>query len=179
MGSWNSISDLPAGHVPSGAELLAWSSLLKVAPESSYVEKGADETVTTSTTLSASHDADLQVLVAANATYRFWIHLIYNSSTTADIKGQLSLPAGATAQWMMGGLDATATTNTGVQNIGPFTAASVPFWGGTGGDTVATPNGRITTSSTAGTFQFQWAQNTSSGSTIVRAGSHLWVVRVA
>lgn len=177
MGSWSGIQDIPAGSVPSGATLLAWSTLLKVTPESYYVEKANDES-SSSTTLSSSHDADLQVVLAASATYKWWAHLIYNAGTAVDVKSQLSLPASATAKWAMGGLDAASTTNTGAQNVGPFTEASTVTWGGTGIDAVALPTGRITTSSTAGTFQIQWAP-AAAGTATVKAGSHLWVVRVA
>lgn len=169
-----SLPSLPAQHVPTAAE---YAQILAAINAFGYARKSADETVTTSTTL--QNDDELFVAVNANGIYEFRLFLDYNSSTTADIKIGWTLPSGATMTYVQNGLDASSTTNLGAQNLGPLTQASNPVFGGTGGDTVAIPLGMLVVGANAGTMQLQWAQSTSSGSTIVRAGSHLIVRQLA
>lgn len=177
MGSWNGITDLPAGHVVLGSDLLPWSTVLKVVSESYFVSKPGDQTLTTNVTL--TNDTDLVLAVVAGATYRVFTHLIYNTSTTAKMKLQWTAPAGSAMTWQQGGLDPASTGASGAQVLTPLTLASVATLGGTGADVVAIPTGKLVVGASGGNLQLQWAQSVSSGSTIMRADSHLHLTRVA
>jgi len=127
------------------------------------VQKSADESVTSSTTL--QNDDHLFIALVINTNYRFalWLDWDFDSSL-----GKLTFvgPSGATGQW------STAENNT----LSRALAFVEPL------STTATRrtymlHGQIRTAGTAGNLQFQWAQNSSSGNALtVRTGSWLEIL---
>lgn len=186
MGSWSGVPSLPAGHAPTGAELLIITNLLSGAAteggllEARFVNKPSDETVTSSATM--QNDDDLVVAVSANASYRFICSIRYGAAATPQIKIGFTVPSGATILWTSFGLDNSVTA----ANIGGTDFAdrggSTPTLGVNGVANLLKCNaqGRVDTSSTAGNLRLQWAQAVSNGTgSVVKAGSFLYVQRVA
>lgn len=141
------------------------------------VIKTADESLSTSTTL--QNDNDLAAAMVANATYRMQGMIFYSSGATPDIKVAFTFPSGVTAYWGGAGYDVTAGSNT-VRFVSQRAAASgssLLFEGSTA-DAHLLLNGLFIVGSTAGNLQFQWAQNSSSGTTTVQAGSWMSLTRV-
>lgn len=143
------------------------------------IVKTVTETVNNSTTM--QNDNELLLSVEANAQYLLTMMLIYSSGSTPDIKLGWSGPSGATMNWVPHGIGSSVGTLTGdiftqSQNIG-----STPALGGPAGLTsVAHVVGHLTVSTTAGTLQFRWAQNTADPSdTNVLATSWMRLERVA
>ncbi|WP_435610674.1 hypothetical protein [Streptomyces sp. C10-9-1] len=144
--------------------------------------KTATESVTSSTTM--QDDDELFVHVAANATYIVDMLLIHASATAADIRVGWTVPAGASFNWA--GQGATNTTSTSsfvvpdTNMAGRIASETLVFGGGASSATRADLSGTLITAGTAGTLQFQWAQNASDATaTQVRLGSWLSVRRVA
>lgn len=139
-----------------------------VSTSDSQVRKSADESVTSSATL--QNDNELSLAVAANKTYVFDVYLAYTAGTTGDFKAALTFPSGATAFAAISATDGSSWTTTGLQ----ISSGGSVSGGGLG---VTIPvlqrwTGVLMVSSTAGTLQVQWAQNTSNGTaTTVKAGS--------
>jgi hypothetical protein len=162
------------GNIAAGGRILA-ADIRSVAPLA--VIKGADETVTSSTTL--QNDDALVLPVVANGTYIFWCYLDYEGGTqgSSDIKWQWAVPASATLRYWAGYIGTTGTLH-GSATITGGTSVSA----GTGGTSVlmgAFMKGTLIVSSTAGNIQLEWAQNTSSGTgTIVHAQSELTLWRI-
>jgi len=119
--------------------------------------KAADETVNNSNTL--QNDDDLKLVVAANEIWTLELRLIFKSvSTTSDYLWGFSYPTGCGIYWGWDALWlAVATTS------GPNTCLIQT-------DTIARGSGNLSTpvwikviiinGATAGTVNFQWAQNT-------------------
>lgn len=151
------------------------------------VVKPADETVSASTTM--QDDADFFFPVDANSIYYVELMLWVTSgaSNTPDIKTGWTLPASATAtlaqlMYDSGATGATTisighryqnTTPTTAQPAGVLTSAVQPassVW----------IRAVIRTGGTAGTAQFQWAQNTSDATgTVVKQDSVMKVYKAA
>jgi len=148
------------------------------------VIKPANETVTSSTTL--QNDDDLFVSVEANAQYEMSLRLLHDSdnNAAADVKTGWTGPSGATMFWGGHGANVAETgtsgTITAVNMETHLINETMTFGGGDSSGTYAIIGGVLTTSSTAGTLQLQWAQNTSNPiASTVRAGSVLSVRRIA
>jgi len=144
--------------------------------------KAANETVNGSATL--QNDDALVLTVVASAKYILDAYVIYDSGTTPDFKCAWVGPSGATLQWSVGGLAAASSAVSGsvVLAVAAIGDAGVQAVGGAGAGTpvAAIIRGLLTVSTTAGTLQFRWAQNTSDASdTIVVAGSYMRLTRVA
>jgi hypothetical protein len=141
-----------------------------IAPLSAI--KTVDETVTSSTAL--QNDDALFVSVAANASYLFQCNLIYEGGTlgSSDLKWAWTFPSGLTMTY-----DYMGITTAGLTTIGLVATQASTVAGGTNGAAALRSMlmyGSVVASSTAGTLQLQWAQNTSSGTgTIVHAKSSL------
>lgn len=152
-----------AGDKPTAAE---WNLLIpKIAVRT------ASQTVNNTATF--QNDNTLTLAVDANTTYRCHLHLSYTSGTTPDFKYQFTKPTGATlSAWSFVGYSTAVAFAYG----GSGDAQSI------GGNVSALPLdawGILTTSSTAGSFTLQWAQNTATASdTVVLAGSFLELLRV-
>jgi len=131
--------------------------------------KTAQESVINSTTL--QDDDHLFVTVAANARYKVSVFFDVEAATTPDFKGQFVGPAGSTHRLVVySGLGTPVNATEG----GSFALATS---GGTGGASDRSPGwGNLTTAGTAGTFKFQFAQNTldAVNATVLKAGS--WMV---
>jgi hypothetical protein len=141
----------------------------------------AYRTSTQSVTSSTAYvnDTQLVVAVAANAVYDVRLVLLYDGAVStggaAGIRNQFTMPASATFVDVTAGLSATATTASD-----DVVFANGSAWGsvGAGVTTGLIREGLLTTAGTAGNFQFQWAQNVSSGTaTRVFAGSKLILSR--
>lgn len=161
--------------VNAGSRITA-SMLRGVAPLA--VVKGADESVTSSTTL--QNDDALFLSVAANATYLFECYLNYEGGTlgSSDLKLVWSAPSGATMRFTFAHVDTSGNNVCSVTS-----AAGSTLTTGTNGAASlrgATMKGTLAVGATAGTLQLTWAQNTSSGTaTIIHALSHLALWQVA
>jgi hypothetical protein len=139
--------------------------------------RAGTQSVTSSTTL--VNDDTLSLSLDADATYVVLMALNYSGAATGsgDMKFAFSPPSGAT----MNGTIHRNTTSAlaSVNNYSSFTGATACGTNGSG-----TPVGvdalMIITTSSAGTLQLQWAQNTSSGTaTVMGVGSSLVAWRIA
>lgn len=134
--------------------------------------KTADETVNNSTTF--QNDDHLFAPVEANAVYSLDLYVVYSSGATPDFKQVFTAPAGTTLEASFfdynGGAFAWAATGA----LGSVTALA-----GTGANAPFIIRGTLFVGGTAGTLQWQWAQNAANASdTIVRKGSRLILVRL-
>lgn len=135
--------------------------------------KTADETISATTTL--QNDDHLFAPVEANAVYSLYLTVLYQSGTTPDFKQAFTAPAGTTfeSSWFLYNPGTVALGTTGA--LGSVTglagtAANVPF----------ILSATVFVGGTAGTVQWQWAQNTSdAGSTIVRKGGRLTLIKLS
>lgn len=147
------------------------------------VTKLADQSVTNSATL--TNDSDLLFAVAASATYEWNGLIIYQATTAGDIKIAWTAPAGATLDWTSDGVDPAVAGGATVatRNFEPRVLSDFAQSGGTGAGVslVIRPQGRLVTSTTAGTFRMQFAQVTAAAATsaVVKAASYLSYRRTA
>jgi hypothetical protein len=129
------------------------------------VRASADTTVVSSTTL--VNATGLVQAVEADALYWWRLLLSYDTGTTPDLKVAWTVPTGSTGFWGVAGATARASAY----------AATTVFLDGA--NTLAVLEGYLDTSSTAGSLQLQFAQNTSTASnSIVRTGSVLSLARL-
>lgn len=127
---------------------------------------------------------DLVLPVLANAAYTFEACMFFDSSTTADVKIRLTLPASATAliaPWSSG--TSAAVGGNAINQQGAAPVSNVVEWiaGGVGSGTVQSlrPIGWINISGTAGNLVIGFAQNTASAvNTLLKTGSFFAVTRV-
>jgi len=110
---------------------------------------------------------DLVFDVEANTAFVFESQLFVDTNTTADVKFNLLLPASATVRIADGGGNSTTSTQRVYAGVGAGTVIS------------CNPNGFIDIAGTAGTLTIQFAQNATSGSTILQVGSWVRLCRVA
>jgi hypothetical protein len=147
----------------------------------------ADVTKNASTVL--SDITGMSAALLANATYIFESWLYYQSNPTADLKLGLTVPAGATGVWSTWGVPLSQAPVVNQERInyidtGAFTVASNVLVGGddefTGSVWITARTTGFITTTTAGTIQWQVAQNTSDVSnTILKANSFVRYTRVA
>lgn len=142
------------------------------------VRKTADESLSASTTL--QDDNDLVLALAANEVWLVHYALRYSSPTAADLKVAFTFPSGGEIEFHSSHKTSTGasddldwlgtTTPTASQSFGSITT-SVQF---------ARIDGLFVNGGTAGNLTLQWAQVTSdAGSTIMKAHSTLWAVKLA
>lgn len=144
------------------------------------VIKAADESVTSSTTL--QNDDDLLFAIAASETWVGSIVLFYEGPTAADIKLAFTFPAGATARYGAIAIGDASTDGFGGDTVrsGSTTSGAIGFGSVTGPVHVMRVEFAIVNSTTPGTVNFQWAQNTSNGTPVtVKAKSHLLATRIS
>lgn len=138
------------------------------------VYKSVDETIISNSTM--QNDDELLLTVAASTKYEFELYMAYNSGTTPDLKIGWTLPTGATNLWHVDYFDTAAAAQKGQSSTVPTTGFAV---GGFGSDLYAVFAGTLNISTTAGTMQVQWAQNTLTASnSTVRAGSFLRLQKI-
>jgi len=162
-----------AGQDPTAAQFQQLSDAITAAVVTKV--KASDQSVSNATTgATLVNDTDLYAAVAASTTYAVEAVILYAAGTTPDMKVTFTWPAGATMPWGLLGY----TTALAFQAV----AFSAPASGTTfsvGGNTVSNDlilylSGTLTVGTTAGTLQFQFAQNTADAAlTTVRAGSWL------
>lgn len=160
-----------AGNRVTAAQLNAGLPLTIVKP--------ADEPLTSNATL--QNDNDLLVSVAANATYKFDCTLIYEGGTNgaSDLKFKWAVPASATLTINIPAYFFTDNTTHGPSYIDQTTTQALGTRGAGVRQSVAM-TGSLLVSSTSGTLQLTWAQNTSSATaTIVHAQSTLTLQRTS
>jgi len=133
--------------------------VLNNAPKT--VLKKADETISSDTTLHA--DNTLKIIANANKVYSFTIILQTLGNSSADIKWNFTLPAGASGSWTKMD-DATIDDIEDTVAISIFETEVFPI------EYVC----HVAMGATAGDIQFVWAQNVSNaGNTTIKAGS--WI----
>lgn len=139
--------------------------------------KPTDEGPITTTTL--QNDNDLILPLAANSSYELDGYLYATGATinTADIKIGFTAPSGTTYRFTTLGYDLSVSPS---PKLSQALSSGTSSHGVNGGS--ASPveiKGWVTTSSTAGNFTLQWAENTGNASgTSVLAGSWLKVRRI-
>lgn len=128
--------------------------------------KDADESVTSSTTL--QDDDDFSITVAANEKWHFKLILRISGATGGDLDIAWTVPSGAAGQqWSTGDLLAAS----GFTAIDITTEKTIQT---TSTEQTIVIEGYIIVGGTAGTAQFRWAQNASSGTaTIIHEESHM------
>lgn len=136
--------------------------------------KSSTQTVNNSTAL--VNATGLSFSAAANAAYLGDLCLYYNSGATPDIKFGLTVPSGTTGTWGGLGYDFTPV----LLAFGPIDIATALGFGGLSADRAAFIRVALTTSSTAGTVQVQFAQSTMNASnTNLLAGSWIKFHRIS
>lgn len=137
-----------------------------------FIVAASDETVTSDNT--PQDDDELFFTADATGTYVIQMTLFFNSgtSTTPDALMTWTLPAGATITWAILDFTATALSLTNVQNGARYRATTAFSAGVLSTATIDTSpaliNATVVMGGTGGTVQFQWSQNTSSGTGTVR-----------
>lgn len=146
-----------------------------------YVRKAVDETITSSTSL--QNDDELFLSVDANKTYEVFFVATYNGATAGDISWRVTGPASSTLTMPSIGIQQAGAGSGDDLTEAYNQALPVAQQYGALGTGILSPiywHGLIVVAGTAGTIQFQWAQNTSSGTaTTVKAGSFMILRRVA
>lgn len=161
-----------AGGIPKFAAFKTPSATQLNALVAPTVFKASTEGRTSNTTF--TNDAELFCAVEANSTYSLFLSTNYSAIAAAGLKVNFSLPAGAAIDagtfWHMQSGVASMDFHTGsVVGITPNNSSAKPFL----------MTGRLTVGATAGTCQFQFAQQTSSASTtFIYAGSYLQLIKI-
>lgn len=141
-----------------------------------YAYKTADESLTSTTTL--QNDDHLVLPVDANATYLYKIYWLFVANNAVDIKFDLTLPAGAAFAPNNG--NALETWPSGTGNFLSMTPTSAQNVDGGNNTTPDIIWGSFSTAGTAGSLQFRWAPQISSGTaTTTIKGSWMELIRVA
>jgi len=149
-------TDTLTGYIYVGG---SWVLHERVAP---LTRKTASESVFNSTTL--QNDDHLVVAVQPNASYIMELFLIYDTLNTAGLKIGWTFPTGATMTWSTHGYE-DPNHNTAVVPISVATHVITDVVTLNAENTSPHPpvaihvRGILLTSSTAGTLQLQWAQN--------------------
>lgn len=147
--------------------------------QTGMVVKSANETASNSTTL--HNDVALSLSLTASANYKFDALIFYEAGTTADFKFAFTLPSDATISFLVSTMLTTGGTQT-FSTQAAYTTGTAIASGGLGIGTVVGLQvfGSIRMSTTAGTLQLQWAQNTAVvENTAVKIGSTLSLVRTS
>lgn len=135
--------------------------------------KSSNNTAVNNSTTYTS-DSDLFVSVVANATYEFRLFCLFQSNATPGFKIRFTVPTGATMPGTVFQCLQPAVTYGMTGALGEVTGIT-----GTGATSPIDEHGLLVTGANAGTFQFQWSQNTANASnTFTVAGSYLFVNRI-
>ena len=135
--------------------------------------KSGDESVTSSTT--SQNDDHLVINVGANETWLIQYDIFLTVGASTDFKWKLSVPSGAAAA-----AHVKIANNTTGADISNATAGTTTTTSTTSGTNHAHYQifAKVTSSSTAGAVQLQWAQGTSSGTALtLKSRSKLVAVR--
>lgn len=160
-------------------QLLTAAMLQKATPITNLVT--VDQSVSSANTGTTFVNAtNVSASLDANADYEGMLKLYYNSGTTGDFKYTWTVPSGSSSIMSILGPDLTAAASnlTIMADIAGNTMTATYTAGGTGSTKIAYISFGIQTAS-AGTLQFQFAQNTSDATnTTVKAGTRLLINRV-
>lgn len=128
------------------------------------LSKAANETVNNSTTL--QNDDDILFSIGANEVWIF--HMIFRGALKAasDLKMDWSLPSGASKAWQYTAWRSGVGWADGEQGTGQF-AVLVSV----NDNYIIRASGKLTNGATAGTAQFQWAQNTAAVEDTILVGT--------
>lgn len=137
-----------------------------------WIYKTATESVTSSTTL--QNDNDFAFSVPTTGTYALEGYLIYDGSTSADLKVAITVPASATLNWSP--YAPTSGVGTTDYNVQVITTSGGTRGVACNGATVMScqPKGTILLGGSAGTVQLQWAQ-VASNATATRIFINSWM----
>lgn len=161
-----------AGFDGSTWQSLTNGGLVQTTPISSASKTSADTSLASTTALTP--ETDLALSIGANEVWviRYVVHASVNSA--ADIKFQVTAPAGATCKVGLQGVeDAISVGNTAcAANLTQAVATAGPL------DDVFEIMATVTNSTTPGSVNLLWGPNASSGTaTIFRQGSTMQAVR--
>jgi hypothetical protein len=155
-----------AGHEPSAAE---YAALLPI-----FARKTSDESLTSSTTLQ-NDDALFVSSMDAAGIYEVHLHALIksNNATNGGMKTTFTLPTGADFTNAIFDLNNASRSPASTGTINGIALTTT--------NGILTIDGLLVMDGThTGTFQFQWAQNSSSANTsVVSSGSYLTLRRVA
>jgi len=115
------------------------------------IVKKADQTISNSTTF--TDDAELLFTPTINKTYGFQLLFFFDSSAVANFKLKMTLPTGATGDWVNGNW-------TGGGSAAPVDVTAGQSRSGIGAVATSALYGRIIMAGNAGDVVIQWAQNT-------------------
>lgn len=151
-------------------------------------------------TTTAVADPHLQFEVSASAVYVWWGWIKYDAAIGGDITVDFAAPSGSLGEWtgigvgvsrVIGATDAASPAftvdtqaSTGymvrIETSDVTTARNYGGLGTAGSQLTVTLNGTLRTSTTSGTFSFDWAQRVSDATnTTVYTDSWLCMLRVA
>jgi hypothetical protein len=134
-----------------------------------YVSQGSDQAKTNTTLANSS----LALSLEASATYTGICLLCYDGSTTGDLKDAFTWPSGATGWYASIGANAGFT---GTAMVTASASGTTISFGANGvGAKLVVPIYFMLTTTSAGTLQHQFAQNTTDGTngTTLYAASYL------
>jgi hypothetical protein len=123
--------------------------------------------------------------VAANSVYDFEMVLLWDESTTADLKLQVNMPSGAGGSITKGMVSNAATTSPAQAQFSPFDVNANVQMPGLGTTTANTQSayfrGFVTTAGTAGNLQIQYAEFVAdaAGALVIRPGSFIKLTKIA
>lgn len=128
------------------------------------------------------NDAVLVAPIEAAGVFVFGGQIFYDASTIADLKLAFTWPGVGTTRW--GGMGRASGTNTNIDAPCVIASGGTLAFGalgaGAGSTTFVQFSGILANTGVAGNLQTQYAQNTLDPSNlVVRAGSNLWVMRIA
>jgi|SRR3990167_1109427 len=144
-----------AAWAPSGDRIAGWIPTVKAA----------DETVTTSTTI--QDDEDFTFAIAASEVWAVRLVLWVTISVAGGFRHAFSIPASATG-WHGHVMMFEAGSGDAVRFAATLTSE---LTGGVTNPTLVVVDAVIVNSTNAGNVVFRWAQNASSGNTVVKADS--------
>lgn len=163
--------------IPAG-KIITSGLLMSMLPE--WVGKTTSTPRTSTATVAP--DPELQAPVVASAEYTFWGYIRYSGGQTGDFKAQFTGPAGSTGSWaarVMNVSDIDQSDPSNATRVALNSPKSIGCISTTAAQTIQF-TGRMYTAGTAGTFSFDWAQDTSNATaTSVEADSFFFLRRVA
>lgn len=143
-----------------------WNAQAQSVNTFGRVVKKDDETISNDTTL--QDDDELFVALQINREYFIELSVFYDTTAVADLKTDITVPAGAS------GVKVSGIWTSGDQATTAIGSALTHA--GTGAVRIFMQYVQITMGATAGNVQFRWAQNTGEVSnTIIKAGSAMIV----
>jgi hypothetical protein len=150
--------------------LTVGSLKINSVPVWTSVIKTADESLTGNNTY--QDDDALTFAVAANTKYRFRLVVFYTAATAGDIKFQLTGPSSPTVFYSALFAQGPDATSLGTVNWSAF-STSQAILAASNQPGMIWIEGILHNGANAGNVTLQWAQNTASGTTTVRAGSYV------